>query len=324
MRKGVNPEKNKNEKNTFFFHRIIIPVFIPNTSEEFYKESVRVFDRCLSSLLRTINNQKTAITLINNNSCIEAESIIMKYAFGIDKIVHYRENKGKILAVMNEAKAAYEPFITISDADVLFISGWEEEICKVFEAFPKAGVVSPLPTPNNTFISNSSLFFDKYFIGKIKYKKIVSDIDLELYKTGINFPSILDRTNRKFSWKEKQYYINGKYKAVAGACHFVATYRSFLFKDIEEFPYFKFKNGYEKEFLDDIADRQGYYRLSVNKTYAYHMGNKLDENILISKEDQLLTASKWEKISEPSKVFFPVSILVKRKLINILRIVFKL
>ena len=47
MRKGVNPEKDKTEKNLVKFHRIIIPVYIPNLTEEYYTESLQVFESCI-------------------------------------------------------------------------------------------------------------------------------------------------------------------------------------------------------------------------------------------------------------------------------------
>jgi len=68
MREGVNPEKYKEEKNERKFHRIIMPVFIPETTEDYYTESIEVFKSCVSSLFKTINYHSTVITIINNNS----------------------------------------------------------------------------------------------------------------------------------------------------------------------------------------------------------------------------------------------------------------
>lgn len=275
MRTGVNPEKYKNERNRVFHHRVIIPIYIPGVNEEYYKESIDVLDKCVGSLIDTIDKERTSITLINNNSTLLINPVFEKYKRYIDKYVLYGENKGKVYAVLNEARGAYEPFVTIADADVLFRAGWEEEIWEVFNEYQRAGIVSPVPSPNNSFHYNSSLFFDNYLQGKLKYGEIIKEKDLALYKKS-HSPKILDRNNRKFSWGEKQYYLDGKYKAIAGASHFVATYKTFLFQGKIEFPEIKFQNSYEEIFLDNIADLKGFYRLSTNAAFAYHMGNTVD------------------------------------------------
>lgn len=302
MRKGVNPEKRKQEVNQLKLHRIIIPVHIPNVQEEYYKESLEVFDHCLNSLVRTIDHRETAITIIINNCTPSIDPIIEKFLKKIDKTVWYTENKGKVYAVLTEAKAAFEPYVTIADADVIFRKGWEEEIFKIFREYPRAGIVSPVPSPNNSFHFNCSLFFDNYLTGKLKYGKIIKQRDIDLYRKS-HSTNILDRNNRKYSWGEKQYYLNGKYKAIAGASHFVATYKTFLFHKRTEFPELKFQNSYEEKFLDNIADLKGYYRLSTNTAFAYHMGNALDNsvaawenNILERKEDKTIVINREVEI----------------------------
>jgi len=280
MRKGINPEKLKCEKNHRYSHRVIIPVYIPNKTEDYYAESFEVLDYCLNSLVKTIDHNKTAITIINNGSGPEIEDVISKYSNLIDKLVVYKLNKGKVYAVLSEARSAFEDYVTIADADVLFFSGWENEVFEVFNTYRKAGIVSPLPSPNNTFYFNKSLFFDQYLIGNLKFGSIVSKADSNLFIKGINYQPILNRPGFKYSWIEKQYYLDGSYKAIAGATHFVATYRSSLFRRNFDFPKFKFKKGYPKYFIDNIADTKGYYRLSTNKAFAYHIGNRVDDTVL--------------------------------------------
>lgn len=278
MRIGVNPEKFKGEENTQYLHRVIIPVYIPNSNEEYYKESMDVLDVSLNSLINTINFETTAITLINNNSDILINKIIGKYLPHIDKLIKYSENKGKVYAVFSEAKASYEPFITIADADILFLSGWETAVFEIFNAFPKAGVVAPVSSQSLAFSNNFSVFFNNYFLNKIKYDKVVSKEDCDLYLKGLGNSSSLNRDNRNYSWKDKQYFMKNKNTvAVLGSGHFVATYRKDIFTYNKTFPLMKFLNGYEDSFIDVPADKFGWYRLSTVKTYAYHIGNKLDD-----------------------------------------------
>jgi hypothetical protein len=289
VRVGVNPEKSKGERNSKKLHRVIVVFYIPNSTDEYYEQSISVLNHCLESLTKTINFETTCITLINNNSTIEVDPTINKYINKklIDKYVLYSENKGKVYAIMNELKGVYEPFVTISDSDILFIKGWEKAVFNIYKIFDKAGVVAPLPCSNLAFNHNTSVFFDNMFSLSIKKGKIVADEDCDLYLEGLGNSSLLSRNNRSFNWRTHQYYIKNKNTlAILGAGHFVATYRTALINKINDFPEFKFFNGYEDKFIDNKADEKGYYRLSLSKTLAYHMGNRLDNNITSLKKNE--------------------------------------
>jgi hypothetical protein len=309
MRQGVNPEKYKSEQNIRKFHRIIIPVYIPDESQSYYQESLEVFDNCLNSLFKTINFETTAITVVNNNSIAKVRELINKYLNQglIDKHVEYQENRGKVYAVLNEARASFENYITLSDADVLFFSGWETGVFEVFQEYPKAGTVSPLPSLNLALYLTYSVFFDKYFFGKIGYGKKVSNEDCELFLKGMGNDSLLNRYNREFSYKEKHYFIKGKRPALLGANHFVATYRKECLEYNKEFPVHKFKKGYEQFYLDQPADRFGWYRLSTLGTYAYHIGNYMDEIVKEIDFDPSAIVKKEliEKLKKPRKTIIP-------------------
>ena len=279
MRKGVNPEKYKEEKLQEFLHRIIVPVYIPNLDEPYYKNQLPVFKLFLKNLFSTINPLTTAVTLIDNACCPEIKSVILSYKIYIDKLIHNKENKGKVFPVLQEARSVAEPFLTITDADVLFHEGWEFAVFKIFSGYLRAGVVAPLPSPALAFYENTSVFIDNYFFGNMFYQKSVADFDAELYLQGMGNDSLLNRENRKHSWRERQYSIKNP-SAIVGAGHFVATYRSELFKGEENYPRIKFKNGLERKFIDSLSDKKGYYRLSTLKTFAYHMGNNIDEHSL--------------------------------------------
>jgi hypothetical protein len=321
MRIGVNPEKFKGEKNIKKQHRVVVVFYVPNIEEDYYKESIAVLDACLNSLVNTINFETTNITLINNNSVVEVTEVIEKYIRKkqIDKYVLYDENKGKVYAVIDEVRGIYEPFVTITDCDVLFFSGWEQAVFDVFKNYSKAGVVTPLPSPYSAFTSNISVFFDHYFLGKMRYNKIVKDKDVDLYIHGVNNEALIKRKGR-YNWKEKQYYLNGKVKAIVGATHFVATYKSEIFRQETAFPEIKFVNGYETAFIDDLAEKKGLYRLSTINTYAYHIGNKMDDfaerlvfnSALLLNQD---TFTKFKK-SDKRKINF-VPFVIKKMVFNV-------
>lgn len=286
MRIGYNPEKFKGEKNEKMQHRVVVVFYIPNLVDEYYKESLSVLDVCLNSLVKTINFETTKITLINNNSFDNADIVIEKYleANQIDKYVLYNENKGKVYAVLNEVRGIFEDFVTITDSDILFFSGWERAVFDVFKNYPKAGVVSPYPCPYLTFYKNQSVFGSNTIKNNIKYGKFVDDEDVEMYIKGTNLPRIIDRKTR-YNWKEKQYVLKSPIPVVIGAYHVVATYRTVQFRNVYDFPEMKFENSYEENFIDRLADKKGMYRLSTLKSFTYHMGNTLDDFVINRKEN---------------------------------------
>ena len=325
MRDGVNPEKYSNKKNTRFLHRIIIPVYIPNKSEDYYIESVRVFKSCLNSIINSINPEITAISIVNNNSFNEINIFLEENLLNkkINKHIRCAENIGKVYAVISEAKASFEPFITIADADVYFIKGWETKIFELFNIYSRAGAISPVPSPNNCFYHNSTIFFDNYLIGKLKYQNKISENEFDFYLRGMNNPSLLNRENSKFSWKQKQYFLNKEKTAIAGACHFVATYRKEIFDLKIPFPELKFENGYEEYFLDDKVDRLGLYRLSTTENFAYHMGNRYEDIDKVPSENVgVLAHSLINSIGSSSKSIIPY--VIRTFYFRVLKKIFKI
>ncbi|MDT0648858.1 glycosyltransferase family A protein [Autumnicola edwardsiae] len=320
MRKGVNPEKNKNEINQKKYHRIIIPVYIPDIGSEYYAGSIDVLERCLNSLSKTINPKTTVITVVNNNCGGAATTLIEKFlkAKKLDKHVIHVENRGKVFVAISEARGSFEEFITICDADVLFFSGWEKAVFEIFENYPQAGVVSPVPSQNLALYHNSSVFYDK-FLNSIQYGKIVPDEDCELFLQGLGNEALLRRNNHPYDWKEKQYYLNGKSPVLLGANHYVATYRKEVLEHQSDFPKNKFKKGYEENFLDEPADILGYYRLSTVNSFAYHMGNRMDDvsGDFSLKQNALIENDYFHSIPKAKSSKIPYSI--RKNFFRILR-----
>ncbi|MGC4041470.1 MAG: hypothetical protein QM710_11990 [Flavobacterium sp.] len=308
MREGNNPEKDKQEKNILKPHRVVVVFYIPENDDAFYSESDKVLDKCLQTLTQTINPETTNITLLNNNSSRKVDAIIAKYSHLIDKYVAYTENMGKVYAVLNEVRGVYEPFVTITDADILFYNGWEKAVFEVYKNFPLAGAVSPMPLPYLTFHFNHNVFGFNTLKGKIKYGKFVRDEDINLYLQGTNLPNLIDRKTQ-YNWAEKQIVItNNDFKAVVGAYHVVTTYRTEQFRNIYTFPDLKFRNSYEDYFIDCLAEASGLFKLSTINTYAYHIGNKIDD--IVKKHDyepkDFLEKSVFDKIVMKNRQFRPV------------------
>ncbi|HEY9220458.1 MAG TPA: glycosyltransferase family A protein [Lutibacter sp.] len=273
MRTIPNPEKFNFTEIVYKPHRIIIPVYIPESNDFYYSSLFEVFKMSIFSLLKTVNNFNAAITIINNNCKNEVTEYIdsLLAEKKIDKHVKLSENYGKVHTILSEARGCYEPYITIADADVFYFNNWEEEVFEIFKTFPKVGVVSPVPSPHLFKYCNISFIIDNIF--NLKKGKILTDQSFRLFAEGINkSPNFFFKG--KIDFKETQYYIEkNKTKACLGATHFIATYKNEMFKWIPlKKPKFKFKIGDEGVFIDSEIDKIGYGRLSTIDSYAYHLG----------------------------------------------------
>ncbi|WP_139958083.1 glycosyltransferase family A protein [Flavicella sediminum] len=276
MRIGNNPEKTKHTEILYKKHRIIIPVYIPASNDEYFKNLLEVYKTSMDSLFATIDVNTTVITIINNNCKQEVTEYINSLLAQklIDKHVVYQENYGKVFAILSEARASYEDFISIADADVFYFNEWENKVFEIFEAFDRAGVVSPVPSPHLTFYNNVSLFGNLFHFPK-KANVVTAD-SFKFLEEGTSNPEIFN--HKKQNWKKKQFYLEKQQiKACVGSGHFVATYRN-VFKEFECVkPVYVFKNGDENFYLDLQFDQLGYYRLSTLETKAYHLGNTIPE-----------------------------------------------
>ncbi|SEO49172.1 Glycosyl transferase family 2 [Flavobacterium sp. CF108] len=272
MRVGFNPNKDKLQQPNDFFHQVIIPVYIPN-NEGYFKDSLKIFEYCLESLFKT-SHSKTFISIVDNGSSVEIINYLDKlYKQGnIHELIH-THNIGKLNAVLKGVSGHNFEIVTISDADVLFLDNWQEETYKVFEAFPKTGAVCPTPSSKVLKQHTYNVLFDNFFSKKLKFTLVKNPEAMLKFAESIG--------NTKF-YKEHHLKYNltisaGKTKAVLGAGHFVTSYKGTIFNKLNErFTNFGLGGESEEKFLDKPVADQGYWRLSTENNFAYHMGNVLE------------------------------------------------
>ncbi len=274
MRKGVNPQKRKKKIELEFQHRLIILVFVPE-EDDYYKNIVEVFKLCLESAIMTIN-KKCAITVVNNGSCkIVKEYIDKKFKEGaIDTVIHHKKNIGKIDAIIGAARASREPIITLSDVDILYKWGWQQEVEKVFNAFKDVGSVSPLSVKSTFRYANAST------ITRIITKKLNFSLeeipenynDYNLYLKSLNWSG---ESKKHSLWPV---VMSKKKKAILGSAHQVLTVdRKVLLKNTPVDPSLALigKNSVF-DYCDGPIDYSGGLRLSTYNNFAYHMGNNVE------------------------------------------------
>lgn len=273
MRIGSNPEKFNKEITNSAYHRIVIPVYIPNF-EGYFKDAYNIFKLNIESLLLTVHD-KTRITIYNNNSCTEVKTLVDTFYLRYDKIdqvFHSKENLGKINAILAAVKGNLEPFITITDSDVFFKHDWQKEVEKIFMKFPNAGMVSPVPNSKAyKFFTSNNWYLGIFGKAKINFEDVVDPGSMKKFEHSLG-PDV-----RLYTQSHLEKYMVIKLKedeAVMGCGHFVATLRREIFDLGTNSPAFiKIQGGVENKFIDIPNEALGYLRLSTLNNYAYHLGN---------------------------------------------------
>lgn len=271
MRIGLNPNKdNKLERNEFF-HQIVIPVYIPN-QEDYFKDSFAVLQLHLDSIFKTIHPQ-TFISVINNGSCDKVRNYLDDL-FRLNKIneIIHTDNIGKVNAILKGIIGHSFDYITISDCDVLFETNWQNATYEVFNTFRKAGVVGLTPTIKTNYNLTSNVLFENFFSKKMKFSKVLDEeAMLMFYKSVGNEEKFINQ-------KDKRYFIlrKNEVRVCVGSGHYVATYKSDIFRVLDKNSQFKM-SGDMKKHLDEKLLKFGFWRLSTLANYAYHMGNHTEQ-----------------------------------------------
>lgn len=280
MRKGQNPSKLNNLIKINSLQRVILSVYIPDLMTEYFQHSLEIFKLCLESLLFTINSQ-TRISIILNGCCKEVEEFVFSYKelnHEIDQVFVTKENIGKINAIYSIVKSNLEPLITVSDSDVLFLPGWQAETINIFNDFPSAGMVSPVPSSKGYLNSTRSSVYFGIFKAKIRFRDVLNPDAMDKFQKSINSKIYEDVHLNKYLVISK----SGK-EAVLGCGHFVATFRKEVFENSpNRVCEYRVHGDSEKDYLDEPNDFGGFLRLATLDNFAYHMGN-VPENWMVDK-----------------------------------------
>jgi len=304
MRIGSNPAKKETKIKINSYHRIIVPIYIPNLTDEYFKKGLEVLKICLESLLLTVH-QKTRVSIICNGCCKEVEEYIESLYDDdnlIDQFLKSNVNLGKLNALLSAIKSNLEPLITVTDADVMFLPNWQKEVEKIFELMPETGMVSPVPSSKaySSGFLNSSIYYG-LFKGKIKFSEVEDAEGMTNFQKSIG---------RKVMYNEnhlKKYLTieNDKIKAVLGCGHFVATVRAEVFqKSPTEVSHHKIGAGSESRYIDRPNDEAGFLRLATLGNYAYHLGNDVEDWMKLKLNEIKNTKNEnyYTNISEPKRL----------------------
>jgi hypothetical protein len=272
MRIGFNPQKDKKQQPSDFFHQVVVPVYIPN-QEGYFKDSFTILKLCLETLFNTIHN-KTFVTIVNNGS----EKLVSDYLDlllkenKIQELIH-TENIGKLNAVLKGLTGNNIKLVTISDADVMFLPNWQMETVKIFKEVPKAGVVGIVPQFKMYESNCGNVLFDTLFNSELRFVPVKNSAALIHFYDSIGW----DRNyNQDYLAYNLALEINSELNVLIGSGHFVATYKKDIFETM--ITYIGYKMGGNSEgYLDSLPLEKDYWRVTTQDNYAYHMGNTLED-----------------------------------------------
>ncbi|WP_408082411.1 glycosyltransferase family A protein [Flavobacterium plantiphilum] len=271
----MNPQKEEKKVNMTTYHRIVMVVYIPN-EEGFYQKSLEVFKRCLDSLIATIN-PNAAITVVNNGSFDKVNSLLNSYLKDnkINTLISHNFNIGKIDAQIGAARSSREKLITLTDADILFVKGWQEKVEEVFAAFKNVGSVSPIPVRTGVYAYTSSVL-KQILLKRIKFKYLSIPENFHNYNRFLESINWDLDTNINNKWAVIE--SNG-IKAIIGSAHQVLTIdRDILFMTSPSNPSLTLVgSNSEHNYVDVPIDKAGKLRLATFNNYAFHMGNNLED-----------------------------------------------
>lgn len=322
MRVGNNPKKNDSKLKISYSHQVVIPVYIPHEND-YFKDGLKILQACLTSLIETSHN-KTFITIVNNGSSKKTVDYLNTLLLEnkIQEVIH-TANIGKINAVLKGVKGHYFKVVTVADADTFFLSNWQNQVVKVFNAFPKAGVVGMVPQFKLYADLCSNILFDNALSKKMTFTQVVNPEAMQHFYKSIGWD-----TNYNHDFLKVNLTLQSKngLKAIVGSGHFVATYRSETFTNS---PNYEVKQllgtKSDRDFLDYPLLKKGGYRLTTQDNYAYHMGNVYEnwmdvELKKLSKPKEILTVSlkplKSNKLNYYIKNHLFRKLLENKKIIN--------
>ncbi|RZJ30068.1 MAG: glycosyltransferase family 2 protein [Flavobacterium sp.] len=292
MRVGTNPQKAKRIPKSDFFHQVILPVYIPN-EEGYFRDAFQILKICLCSLFKS-SHPRTFITIVDNGSCAKVRDYLTElFCDGSIHELMHTGNIGKVNAIYKGIIGHEFALVTVSDADVLYINGWQQAVYELFNAMPKVGAVCTTPLSRRNKYHTSNLLFEKFFSKDLSFTPVKDAHSMLEFARSIGDERLLRETHLK---KYLTITEGGK-RAVIGAGHFTCTYKADIFADSQ----FRFSDsciGGEAlgKYLDRPVIMKGYWRVSTEENFTWHMGNVYESWM----DEKLAAVELQEIIAMPS------------------------
>lgn len=272
MRLGSNAAKGR-ALSAYGGHRVIVPLHVPEAAG-YYAESLEVFQLSLRSL-RATDTSGAAVTVVANGCCnpVLAELRAQLAAGAIDQLVVNRENRGKIDALIAGARGSYEPFVTFTDADILFRPGWCEAVFALLRVFPECAAASPFPALMAQRHLASATWLGAWLRRELVEGAHCDPADLRAFAASVGNPG---GVFSPVDYRTQLCVRRGGVDACVGTTHAVFTVRREAFlRGVPPQPVCRaLGNFHNMSHLDRPPDLCGYWRLSTPRAFVWHMGNR--------------------------------------------------
>jgi hypothetical protein len=292
MRVGRSNTHDKKYEGSKAPHRVIIPLYIPH-EEDYYEDSFKVFKACVTSLSKTTSSNTPVSVIANGCSPSIHEKLLgLQKEDLIDELLLETEQLGKVNSLRRVIGASDEPYLTITDGDVMFLKNWDVHVAQVFSDFPRATAVSPVPVfkTYNQFTAN--IWLENLWNAKVQFEIPGDSAALEKFANSIGWPYLNDPQKNTILT-----YSQGSAKAIVGCSHFCTTYkREALLFAPQKPSEFLLSGNSEGIYLDIPTVKNDGYRLSCYRNHAYHLGNTWEswmDNELQMLENHQPSDAQW-------------------------------
>ncbi len=268
VREGTNPAALSPDLAPHGGMRAIVPVHAP-AADGYHRHSLEIMRLCLDSIAATTSSD-VAVTVIANGCAPEVvDELLARAAAGdIDQVVVNATNRGKVDAVLSVARGAWEEHLLLADADALLLPGWQAAALEVLRAFPECGVLGLAPAPHLAWYETSATVLGA-LTRRLLARGPVADVeDLERFAASVGTPALAE------VHRSAQLHVErGHVRALIGAGHFCFVTSRRALAGAPSAPSSSAAIGAEQRWLDAPPDRAGWWRLSLPRAHALHLGN---------------------------------------------------
>lgn len=281
LRTGLNPSKMKGSP-AYQPRQVGVATltYVPSL-QGYFRDALDIIQVHLSSM-RSSMDQEVNTMVFDNGSCPEVVRYLeSQWQSGlIDWLTLSRHNLGKNGALNWIFSAMPNEYIAYSDSDVFFRSGWLEESLKIFQVFDRAGMVSAQPVffdflrGQGTTIQQIEEYAGDFSIAKLKPTPEI----VEEYCDGIDAS---DELRKEFLNQDLTVAIHSKtgFQAVTTATDMQFMLKKEVIKSLVPLPIAGALTAKDAIDIPMGVEKLGYWLLSTDKPYVWHMGNALDSDL---------------------------------------------
>jgi len=289
---GINPARHKLSDYRPANVTVATLIHIPQMSG-YFRHKLDVVRISLSSIMAHTTPDYDLL-VFDNGSCAEVVDLLrsMHDSGTIRFLFLSSQNVGKIGALRMIFESAPGEYVAYSDEDILFYPGWLEAHLRIFQVFPKAGMVSGVPVRNASRYATQSL-----------QRLMNEEIEDLTVRPERRIPDNWEEDWALSTGRDPQAHLRamqdhaelvlckGGVEAIGAANHFQFMAPRRVLLDALPKDWSGRMMGQMVE-LDEAVDAAGFLRLSTVDRYTRHIGNVASPALLEEIRELGLDASE--------------------------------